>query len=102
MLATWVPDVLRAAGLTVVTYPGWETRSHGEIRTPMSVVWHHDASGVGDSPGVPAAMSRRWDSGDGIAAQSWVDRAGAWHIIASGVAWHAGRVLPGKPSNAFR
>lgn len=96
MLATWVPDVLRAAGIAVVAYPGWETRSHGEYRTPLSVTWHHDASAVGDSPSVPQSMIRRWDV---AAAPAWVDRAGVWHIIAAGVAWHAGRVLPGKPGN---
>lgn len=92
----WLPEALRAVGIKVVTYPGWESRSHGEIREPLHVIWHHDASPVGDSPSVPESMIRRWDV---AAAPVWVDRYGAWHIIGSGVAWHAGRVLPGKPGN---
>jgi hypothetical protein len=95
---TWAPDVLRAAGLTVVEHPGWRTRGLSESRRfePSAVVWHHDASALGDSPGVPDAMIARFDT---AAAQFWVDRAGRWHIIASGRAPHAGAVLPGMPDN---
>ena len=51
---TWVPDVLRKAGLQVVEYDGWRARGLSETRTfdPDSVIWHHDASAPGDSPGV--------------------------------------------------
>lgn len=41
-------------------------------------------------------MIARFES---AAAQTWVDREGRWHIIASGRAPHAGVVLPGMPSN---
>lgn len=95
---TWVPDVLRAAGLTVVEHDGWRERglSTASRFEPRAVVWHHDASAVGDSPGVPASMIARYST---AAAQLWVDRYGRWHIIASGRAPHAGVVLPGKPDN---
>lgn len=107
--ATWLPDVLRAAGLEVVTYPGWERRgapgvaSHPERRFPgggfvdlRAVVWHHDASPRGNTPGIPRSMLARWET---AAAQLWVDRAGTWHVLAAGVAWHAGAVLAGMPGN---
>jgi hypothetical protein len=94
----WLPDVLRDAGLDVVTHDGWERRglSTSSPFEPEYVVWHHDASAAGDSPGVPDYMIRNFDTG---AAQTWVNRYGVWHVIASGRAPHAGRVLPGKPDN---
>lgn len=96
--ATWLPDVLVGAGLTVRTYPGWETRGHyaGGFDGLRAVVWHHDASAVGDSPGVPAYLLEQWGT---ASAQLWVDRAGVWHVVAAGPAYHAGRVLPGMPGN---
>lgn len=91
-------DALRAAGLVVVEHDGWRERSHGDFTELRGVVWHHDASGKGDSPGVPAYMAHQWDAGN-PSANAWVDRAGRWHLIGAGVAWHAGAVLAGKLSN---
>lgn len=87
--ATWLPQVLRRAGLEVIEHPGWRERGLGEHR-PFEVehvVWHHDASAVGDSPGVPDYMIRNFEA---AGAQIWVDRAGRWHLVASGRAAHAG------------
>jgi hypothetical protein len=95
--ATWLPEVLTRAGLTVRALEGWRSRGHyGGFSGLRAVVWHHDASARGDSPGVPAFMLGNWDE---AAAQLWVDRAGGWHVLAAGPAYHAGRVLPGKPDN---
>jgi hypothetical protein len=96
MRATWLAEVLRTAGLTVVEYPGWKTRGRGEFGNLRAVVWHHDASPPGDSPGVPTYMIRNFGT---AAAQCWVARDGVWHVIAAGVAYHAGKVQPGKPGN---
>lgn len=95
---TWLPKVLRDAGIVVVLHDGWETRGLSTDRPfePRAVVWHHDASPVGDSPGVPSYMIRNYET---AGAQVWVDRQGRWHIIASGRAAHAGAVLAGKPDN---
>lgn len=95
---TWLPGVLRAAGLTVVEHDGWRERGLDPSQRfePRAVVWHHDASAPGDSPGVPGYMIGNFSS---AGAQLWVDRAGRWHIIASGRAAHAGTVLPGMPDN---
>lgn len=101
---TWLADELRTAGLVVVEHDGWRVRGaagrtypNGGFTTPApAVIWHHDASAPGDSPGVPAAMLARWDT---AAAQLWVSRAGVWHILAAGVAWQTGAVLPGMPNN---
>lgn len=94
----WLPDVLRAAGLTVVEHDGWRSRGlAGGVFEPKAVVWHHDASPKGDSPGVPAYMIRNFSNG---AAQLWVSRYGEWHVVAAGRAPHAGVVLPGMPGNS--
>jgi len=95
---TDLPAVLRRAGVEVVLHAGWSTRglSTSSRFEPRHLVWHHDASAPGDSPGVPDYMIRNFNS---AGAQIWVDRAGRWHFIASGRAAHAGTVLPGKPDN---
>ena len=100
MKATWLADVLRAEGLEVVECAGWRTRGHyaseGDFTDLRAVVWHHDASAPGDSPGVPSYMLSNWSK---AGAQLWVDRRGVWHILAAGVAFHAGKVLSGMPGN---
>ena len=95
--ADWLPAVLSDAGCTVKTYAGWERRGR-DFTDLRAVVLHHDASPPGDSPGVPAYMLREQAAGRAW-AQLWVDRAGGWHVLGSGVAFHAGRVLAGMPSN---
>lgn len=92
-----LPAALQAAGIQVRLYEGWDSRNHGPLTVPVSVVWHHDASAVGDSPTVPLSMIRRWNI---AAAPIWVDRYGVWHFIGNGRAYHAGNVLPGKPGNS--
>lgn len=45
---TWLADELRAAGLTVIEYDGWQTRARSsggfEPGRPWLVMWHHTAS----------------------------------------------------------
>ncbi len=95
----WLPEVLRAAGMTVVLHEGWAGRASSGARfRPTAVVWHHDASPPGDSPGVPRYMARELDAGR-AGAQCWVDRQGRWHIVAAGIAYHAGRTRRGAPGN---
>lgn len=80
-------DALRAAGLHVVELPGWQTRGQTDGPfAPRAVMWHHDASAPGDSPGVPQMMANLDNNG----AQCWVDRYGTWHMVAAGRMWHAG------------
>lgn len=102
---TWAAQVLRDAGLNVVEEAGWKTRglSTSKPFEPEFVVWHHDASAIGDSPGVPAYMIANMAS---HGAQIWVCAgcngrhvSGTWHLVASGRMAHAGAVLPGMPDN---
>jgi hypothetical protein len=96
LLHTWLPGVLRAAGVVVDETPGWTSRSHGSLPAQVKVVWHHDASPEGDSPGTLNWMIDNWDNSS---ANIWVDRDGVWHLVGTGVSWHAGDVLPGMPGN---
>lgn len=96
MQADWLGGVLHGAGCRVVEHDGWRQRGHGDFSDLRSVVWHHDASPVGPSPGVPGFMLRNWAK---ASANCWVALDGTWHLLAAGVAYHAGKVLPGKPDN---
>lgn len=84
-------SVLRAAGVRVVEYPGWRDRRASGAFAPKGVMWHHDASAPGPSPGLAELIAVR---GNGPTppplAQCWVDIYGVWHLCASGRANHAG------------
>lgn len=96
-------DALRAAGVPVAEYPGWAQRGQTDGSFyPRAVMWHHDASALGDSPGVPAYMANL----DNTGAQCWVDRYGVWHLVAAGRMWHAGTgggwgVIPPNDGNTY-
>lgn len=97
MLITSYPDIVRREGLAVEVVSGFASRSHGEFRrNPPAIVWHHDASPAGPSPGVLDWMISNWDN---ASANAWVDYNGKWWFVGAGVAWHAGAVLPGMPGN---
>jgi len=89
---TEAADLLRAAGLMVREHPGWKTRTAtGYGYTDMrGVMWHHDASPPGDSPG-----ALQWMLTQGPAANCWIDRYGVWHVYCGGVSFHAGLGGPG-------
>jgi hypothetical protein len=96
LLHSWLPQTLRDAGIKVVETSGWTSRSHGQLPENVKVVWHHDASPAGDSPGALNWMISNYSTSS---ANIWVDTYGTWHLVGTGVSWHAGRVLPGMPDN---
>ncbi len=97
MFLTKYPDYVRGEGLAVEVVPGFASRSHGEFqRNPPYIVWHHDASPAGPSPGVLGWMIDNWDN---ASANAWVDYNGKWWFVGAGVSYHAGAVLPGMPNN---
>jgi hypothetical protein len=85
------PDVLRAAGLDVYERPGWRTnRPLGPLHTPLRVIyWHHDGSPAGTSPGAWDWITSSYDA-QNPSAQLWMDYAGRWQFVGSGIAYHAG------------
>lgn len=90
------PDALRAGGVRVVVHPEVNTLPNlGELRD-TNLLMHHDASPFGDSPGALVWMIRNWRK---ASAQCWIDRAGTWHFISFGVAYHAGAVNDVRWSN---
>ena len=88
---TWMANVLRAAGCTVIEEPGWETRGQdGEIDSD-GIMLHHDASPAGEtSSGADVIINGR-DDLPGLLAQIWLDYDGAWHLCGAGLAHHAGK-----------
>lgn len=96
-MITWVADVLRDAGLPVKEVFGWKKRTCGTL-IPTHVVWHHDGSPPGASPNVPGYIAGQVDKKK-PGANLWVALDGTWHVIAAGLTYHAGEVLPGKPGN---
>lgn len=87
----WLPNVLRAAGLDVVETAGWRDRGKPTME-PHVVVAHHTGSDtdrdvpyahwlaeVGRPPAVPPPL-----------AHLYLERAGRYHVLASGRANHAG------------
>ena len=98
MRATFLPVVLRNAGIEVVELPGWKTRGNGELLRVDALVWHHDGSPAGASPNVPDYIRGQVDHGK-PGANIWVSLDGTWHLIAAGITYHAGAVLAGKPGN---
>lgn len=96
LLHTWLPATLRGAGIKVVETAGWTGRSHGALPDKIKVVWHHDASAVGDSPGALNWMISNWAN---ASAQVWLDNYGTWYLVGVGQAYHAGSVKAGMPGN---
>lgn len=93
------PGHLRAAGVKVQEHNSWRTnRPLGSLPDRPKIVWHHDASPVGPSPGALDWIISSYNSKQ-ASAQIWVGYDGTWHFVGSGVAWHTGDVLPGMPGN---
>ena len=87
--ALWLPDVLRAAGLTVVEQPGWETRGSATF-SPRWQVFHHTASHAGaNAPSLGIVTNGRPDLA-GPLCNVLVARDGTCYVVASGRANHAG------------
>lgn len=89
---TWLPDVLRDAGVDVYVMPGADTRSTWRSGlTTRGVVWHHTATGTNWQDGHVAALLRdgRKDL-RGPLSQVGVERDGTWVIVALGRANHNG------------
>lgn len=87
---TWLPQVLREAGLEVVEYPGWQTRGHGDIGKVQGILCHHTGGPLtGDLPDLEILVKGRPDL-TGPLCNLGLSRSGKFHMIAAGKAWHAG------------
>lgn len=92
----WLPDVLRAAGLEVVEYPGWASRGHGDFGSIWGVIAHHTGSNPpSNNPGYIANHPQL-----GLASQLHLSRDGVFTVVGVGLANHAGfGSYPGLPTN---
>lgn len=81
---TWLPDILRSAGLAVDIYPGANQRGHGDMGDIWGIVDHHTGS-FGETPRGIAEHPTL-----GLASQLYLGRDGKYTLCGVGVAWHAG------------
>jgi hypothetical protein len=91
---TWLPAVLRAAGLTVIEQPGWQTRGHGDMSKVEGVLCHHTAE-CRDANTEPA-LNVITNGRPGLAGplcNLGLGQAGTYWMVAAGKAYHAGRGL---------
>ena len=88
---TWLPDVLKAAGLRVEVQPGWETRGLGDMGIVRGVMCHHTAGpATGNMPCLGVITNGRPDL-RGPLSQLGLGRDGTYYVIAAGKAQHAGK-----------
>jgi len=88
---TWLPEVLRAAGLKVALVDGWENRGNGDIGEIQGVICHHTAGPrTGNMPSLRTVTNGRPDL-PGPLSQLGLGRDGTFYVIAGGRCSHAGK-----------
>ena len=88
---TWLPDVLKAAGLKVAPVDGWQQRGRGDVGKIFGVICHHTAgSRNGIMPSLNTLVKGRSDL-PGPLSQLGLGRDGTYFIIAAGRCNHAGK-----------
>ena len=124
---TDLADILRAANVPVVEMKytrgpysgkswkqvGFNGRGLTEFR---GIMWHHDASPIGDSGKATVGADGYGDNPTGAlgwcmymdiapAAAAWIDRKGVWHLYAAGLSNHAGvgssALAPNNSGNSY-
>jgi hypothetical protein len=89
---TWLPDVLRGAGLKVSLVPGWETRGTDTLGRILGVICHYTAT-PDRSRNMPTLdlLIRGREDLPGPLCQLGLGRDGTFYVVSSGRANHAGR-----------
>jgi hypothetical protein len=94
---TWLPDVLKSAGLKVATEKGWETRGRGDVGEILGVMCHHTGTPNPKKLNMPTleGLVKGVTQADGNflegpLAQLALGRDGTFYVIAAGRANHAG------------
>ncbi|MEV4617483.1 N-acetylmuramoyl-L-alanine amidase [Asanoa sp. NPDC049573] len=88
----WLLDVLRNAGVQVVTEGDWVNRLRPGSFDPIGVLWHHTAatsSASNPHPALNVCINGRPDLA-GPLCHALVDYNGVFHLISAGRANHAG------------
>jgi hypothetical protein len=88
---SWLPEVLKSAGLKVAEQPGWRNRGRGDVGTIKGVMCHHTAgSANGNMPSLNIITNGRADL-PGPYGQLALGRDGTFFVVAAGLAYHAGQ-----------
>jgi hypothetical protein len=88
---TWLPDVLKAAGLKVALVDGWQDRGNGDVGNVAGIICHHTAGPrTGNMPSLGIVRDGRPDL-PGPLSQLGLGRDGTFYVIAAGRCSHAGR-----------
>lgn len=87
---TWLPGVLKEAGLKVAEVPGWVDRGRREMGHVDGVICHHTATTApGNMPTLRTLIDGRSDL-PGPLSQLGLARDGTFYVIAAGRCNHAG------------
>ena len=88
---TWLPTVLREAGLKVAEQPGWADRGRAEMGTVRGVMCHHTGTATSERnmPTLNLLINGRTDL-SGPLSQLGLGRDGTYYVVAAGRANHAG------------
>lgn len=82
---TWLAEVLRVAGITVVEHAGWQSRAVGGAWAPFYGVVHATAAPRSQPDETQVRLVRDGHSTlAGPIANACIDRAGRWHVVAGG------------------
>jgi hypothetical protein len=100
----WLTDLVvpvRNSGIPYSEVSGWQNRGHGGMSGVKSVAVHHTAGPPsGDCPSLNVCTYGR-EGLDGPLCQLFLCRSGHCHIVAAGLAYHAGEVKNSAYSNAW-
>jgi hypothetical protein len=96
---TWLPAVLKNAGLKVALVDGWEERGVSAMGTVLGVLCHHTAGPeTGNMPSLNTLLKGNGKT-PGPLAQLGLGRDGTFYIVAAGKCNHAGAGLWQNISN---
>lgn len=94
---TWLPSVLRNAGLKVVEIDGWQDRGHGDVGPTKFILCHHTAERIdSDTKPVLKILTEGRPASPGVKAlhgplcQLALGQDGTYYMIAAGLAYQAG------------
>ena len=96
---TWLPDVLKDAGLKVSLVDGWQDRGLGDVGNIFGIICHHTGVKNPAKLNMPTLKSlrdgRKAEPGlaalPGPLAQLGLGRDGTYFVVAAGRAAHAGK-----------
>lgn len=98
---TWLPEVLRAFGVTVKEMTGWRDWGNGDFGAIQGIIAHH--TGGNNTGAEYIARNPRLRDAQGrpaLSSQIHLDRAGVATLCGAGIAYHAGKgSYPGWPTN---